>query len=126
MAMTATKIGVVYGTKSKIVRRVIIPDDDSELDNPLHVGNGETLEKIPMGPHDHGTISKLLGTNPDHNASRCAVVHPSGQVVKAIHADPEIDSVDNHPGFKNHVLILHREADVGWTYDHKTKKFSKS
>ena len=119
--MAATKIGIIFGTKNKHVRRIIKPDDDSEL-LTLLVGPGESLETVPIDtPLDHQTLSELIGTHPDPNAARCAVVNPSGDVVQVLMADPEIDSVDNHAGLKSHTLVAHPHADVGWVYNHQTK-----
>lgn len=114
--MPATKIGVVYGAQSKHIRRIIIPDEDSELEHPLLVGPGEQLATVPWGTRtDHVTLSNLLGTHPDHDAARCAVVHnETSKVVHIIMADPAIDQIAGH------TLVLHRDAAVGWSHDPMT------
>jgi len=46
--MARTQWGIVYGTANPHVRRHILPDDDSELNDPRLVGPGEKLIKVPI------------------------------------------------------------------------------
>jgi hypothetical protein len=115
--MAATKIGVVYGTKNKHIRRIIVPDDDAELNNPLHVGPGETLATVPVGTSiDHATLAKLLGTNADPSACRCAVINNgTNKVIDIVMADPLIDNIEGH------TMMFHSDAAIGWNYNAITK-----
>lgn len=113
-----SKIGIVYSTQSKIIRRVVIPTfDNSEITNHA-LSAGESL-LITDKPNqiNPDTISNLifqnLGITPP--SSRCAVVVKanavSGNVVSVIHADPDIDTISGH------TLMLNDTALPGWTWN---------
>jgi hypothetical protein len=101
------KVGIIYATNSKMVRRVIHPDRDDELGNPNIVKEGESL-LIVEREHYKATgrdacIHAHTGVHPPE--PRAAIVHPSGDIVGIIAADPDIDSVDWHPGHAGHTLV---------------------
>jgi hypothetical protein len=98
------QIGVIYGTESKIVRRVVIPDSPGEL--PNHVGDGESLFRLelpddPLVTTDADWISRQfyeeMGIAADKLPSaRCALVDASdGIVTSVLMADPVIDKHDD-------------------------------
>ena len=103
-------IGVVYGTKSGIVRRIICPDDDNELSTPGHLGPGESIHQLEgkWDPDEDYTpyIENLLGRIAP--SSRCVIINKGGQVINVLVADPEIDS---HPDGE---VVQHDTACIGW------------
>lgn len=110
----ATLIGIVYSAKGLILRRVIQPDFDSQLDDPAWVQPGETMLRIPIadevltrGLSWEGIVEAKIGQA--LNSPRCAVVDPQGTVVNVICADPDLDSV---PG---HTLVLSLTHSIGET-----------
>lgn len=110
-----SKMGVVYATGSKLIRRVIVPDSDRDLARSDFLGAGESILVVPIGnPFDTSGLQKLvldlhgLDIVP---CGRCAVIDGHGDVVNVIMADPEIDSVAGHR------LVTSETADVGWRYD---------
>lgn len=128
--MPATTFGTVYSTGSKMVRRIILPDDDKELLNGNHVGPGETMLVspmryslgLPLDPHDLATCKSLVKqatgvTPPD---ASCAVVDQTNTVVAVIMADPAIDA---HSA--GQLIHCYSPAiGIGCTYDPITKLFS--
>lgn len=109
---------IIYGTKSKIPRR-IVSDDDHDTLHPSHIGNGESalvvLEKNAdlSGPQQIANyLAKALGIDPSTIPHpRCLVVDPqTKKVVSVVLADENIDS---HPqGY----LINHSTALIGWEH----------
>jgi hypothetical protein len=119
--MPATKIGIVYATKSKIIRRVISPDDDAELDDAAHVQPGETMLRVSHPPvrsvedvklantYIEDVIKAATGVQPP--SPRCIAIDGVNIVRNVISADPDLDSL---PG---HTLRLHAYGDIDdrWT-----------
>jgi hypothetical protein len=114
--MASTKVGIVYSTGNFHIRSHIFPDDDSELNNPAHVGPGEAMVTIPLSScTDHDTMNTAIvaavpGTigNP-----RCVVIdNITGIVEQVIMADASIDAL---PGkmLKNHATA--QQGDV-WDF----------
>jgi hypothetical protein len=67
--MASTLIGVVYNIADSIVRRIIVPDDDSELNLPSHVQDGERMlvlpqssYTIPLRPEDIASIVQTVNS----------------------------------------------------------------
>ena len=92
----ANRLAVFYLTDSKILRRKIIPDFDTELEG-LHPLPGESMLLLPLNrPHDdtscRSAIAAATGVSPP--SGRCCVVNNSGDVVAVCSADPTIDT---HP-----------------------------
>jgi hypothetical protein len=108
-----TKVGIVYAKGTGILRRYIYPTNDSELDQPSHVGKGEAMlvvdRKVIASPLDIWIeLSQHLGKVIP--SGRCVVADPkTGAVVGAIMADPALDAF---PGFS---LVSHDTADIGWS-----------
>lgn len=103
-----TRVAIVYGTVSKIIRRVILP-----------VANGQTVEAVSgesvlyIDREEDGytlddcrrAMARYLGVNPPD--SRCVVVSPQNRVVRIIHADPDLD------GFPGHSIIRSSRGIIG-------------
>ncbi len=119
-----SKVGIVYATNSKIMRRIIVPTQDSELDH-VHVAPGETLLVVdsdkafrdaesgkfaPAVRAADAAIAVATGVVPP--SARCAEVR-DGKVVAVRMADPEIDTI---PGA---LLVKSAAAEVGW--DHSAR-----
>lgn len=89
----ATQLVVIYSTESKILRRKIIPDSDSQLS--IHQpGPGESRLFISLSqPYDDAScraaIAMTTGVTPP--SGRCCVVDGSGKVVGVCGADPALD-----------------------------------
>lgn len=128
MASPATSIGIVYATGSGIVRRIIVPTHESELDSPGHVGNAEAMIKVaaPLVKRRNGYpdldsarahVAAVIGRQPD--SGRCAVV-VSGIVTSIIMADPALDAITGA------TLVASDSASVGDRYDASRGSFSAS
>jgi hypothetical protein len=102
----ATRFVVIYATGSKILRRKIVLDDESQLD--LHQpGPGESRLLLPLSaPFDDAScravIAAATGTEP--LAGRCCIIDAGGNVVGVCNADPALDT---HPAGQ---LIAHDVA----------------
>lgn len=112
-----TKIGIVYGTKSKIIRHIIVPDDDAELNDSALTKNGESILIADRAiDYNLNTISTIVAihTGVKPPSSRCAVIDANNHVVSIIHADPVLDHMDGH------TLHLDEYAVIGWKFNPKT------
>lgn len=92
----ATHLAVFYATKSKILRRKVIPDDDMAVAQ-LRAEPGESVLLLPLTrSYDdaacRAAIAEATGCKPP--SGRCCVVDKSGNVVAVCNADPALDS---HP-----------------------------
>lgn len=99
--MPSTKVGIVYGTKSKIVRRIIVPDDDFELSLPQHLGPGESMlvqdRHLPHSVHAaQDAVCKHHGLTERPNAKCHLVCKVTGEVHGVVIADPELDTHPTH------------------------------
>jgi hypothetical protein len=109
----ATRLVVIYATRSKILRRKIILDDESQLD--LHQpGPGESLLVLPSSaPFDDAScraaIAAATGTEP--LAGRCCIIDAGDNVVGVCNADPALDTP---PAGQ---LIPHEVAGPGDRYE---------
>ena len=132
--MPATHIGVVIGAASRLIRRKIVVDDDSEFAGiQARLAPGEHLVQIPL---------LSLPSNPSGSGSdlRNATLHPiiatqtgiaaptisprlvqidliANQVVAAFLGDINIDK----PTVATHLLVQNDVAGIGWTYAPATK-----
>lgn len=117
-ASEAKQVGLIYGERSKLLRRAIVPDDPRELLDPLHLGKGEAMLAVwtNVPPLDTPTMQAIVarhcGVDPAALPSgRCAVVDASGDVVRVIMADPQIDAVEGMQ------LVLNDDVAAGWRYE---------
>ena len=95
----ATTFGIVYGIKTNIVRRIIIPDTDEELKFHPMV-KGETMLIVPKGPSDIFTCRELVAraTKKPSPSARHAVIDKKGMVVEIALIDPVLDGKVLFPG----------------------------
>jgi hypothetical protein len=89
----ATHLAVFYATKSKILRRKVIPDDDMPVAQ-LPAEPGESVLLLPLTrPYDdaacRAAIAEATGYKPP--SGRCCVLDKSGNVVAVCNADPALD-----------------------------------
>lgn len=77
--MPQTKIGVIYNEETGQVLRVVVPDDDAQLD--LHAGSGEKI--IKLNKTDYQTKTK--------EDIHKIVEDASGKIFKEKKADPVPD-----------------------------------
>ena len=80
--MAKTLMGVIYDTQSLAIRRIVIPDDDSQL--PRHVGKGESLATAPLSQGAdlnaaYVAVRNWTGREPPAMAD----VHAADQVARA-------------------------------------------
>lgn len=118
-----TKAGIVYSTGSKMIRRIIYPDDDSDLERFSWVGAGESLlivDKLDGVTPERARQEVEAATGakvPDHVS---AVVDPKTETVTdLICADPELDSVEGGE-------LIHcysKEIVPGCKYDSVKREF---
>jgi hypothetical protein len=92
----ATQLAVFYATQSKILRHMVIPDDDAQLER-LAVPPGESVLRMQLDrPHDEAScraaIAAATGVVPP--SGRCCVVDESRVVIAVCNADPALDA---HP-----------------------------
>jgi hypothetical protein len=109
----ATRLIVIYATGSKILRRKIILDDASQLDQH-QPGPGESLLLLPLSaPFDdaacRAAIAAAAGAEP--LSGRCCIIDARGNVVGVCNADPALDT---HPAGQ---LIAHDVAGPGDRYE---------
>jgi hypothetical protein len=113
MMASATKIAVVYSRRTGRVRWWLVPDHDGQL-GEIRVREGENVMHLPIeGYGDLQTIQAAVNahTKMIPTDDRYAVVHPSGEVVGAILADPLCgDAIEGHR------LIQHNHAGQGWKH----------
>jgi len=110
---------VVYATRSRIIRRIIVADPGMRLED--HVGHGE--DGIELSAQEEAAILPRGALGPDLSKigdhiqartglrpldPRCAVVDADGNVVNVVNADPDLDAI---PGYD---LIRDSEAGPGW------------
>jgi hypothetical protein len=92
----ATRLVVIYATRSKILRRKIILDDESQLG--LHQpGPGESLLLLPLSaPFDDASCRAAItaATRAEPLTVRCCIIDAGGNVVGVCNADPALDT---HP-----------------------------
>ncbi len=107
------KAGVIYGARSKIIRRIVVVGDGETLDG--HVGDGEALAccsvrmdgGFPVLDDAIEAVRSATGVTPP--SGRCLVIE-GGRVTAVINADPHIDRIDG-------VTLLATEVgDVGWSW----------
>ena len=107
------RVVVIYATRSKILRRKIILDDESQLD--LHQpGPGESLLRLPLSaPFDDASCRAAIAaaTGAEPLTGRCCIIDADGNVVGVCNADP---SLDTHPAGQ---LIAHNVAGPGYRYE---------
>jgi hypothetical protein len=89
----ATHLAVFHATKSKILRRKVIPDDNMAVAQ-LRGEPGESVPLLPLTrPYDdaagRAAIAEATGCKPP--SGRCCVVDKSGNVVAVCNADPALD-----------------------------------
>lgn len=118
---------IVYATGSRLPRRLIIPDDDTELLSLTpFLGPGESGRVFPQARITalanaarlagvdiaRMVLANLLGIAVGQIPSgRCCVIDPAGSVVNVIVADPALDQLDGH------TLVAHDQAGIGWAWD---------
>lgn len=109
----ANRVVVIYATRSKILRRKIILDDESQLG--LHQpGPGESLLLLPLSaPFDDASCRAAIAaaTGAESLAVRCCIIDAGGNVVGVCNADPALDT---HPAGQ---LIAHDVAGPGDRYE---------
>jgi hypothetical protein len=119
--MSSTKLGIVYSTVSKMIRRVIVPDNDKQLEDQSHIGNGETMlvvsKDVIQSPSDiYSQVELAIGKKPQDIT--CAIVDKNGSIVRLIKADPAIDAIEDHD-----LIPAPDEVDISAKYDKVTGKF---
>jgi hypothetical protein len=124
LTSTAKHCLLVYGTRSRILRRIVYPDYDSQLMHHVLL-DGESSLIVPMdnfgcfdiedikahSAYAAAHLETLIG-KPLHSG-RCALVPKDTEehvIEHVINADPWIDSLPAHN------LILHDTVSPGWVY----------
>ena len=61
----ATQVGVVYGADDLLIYEIIVPDHDTELDDPAFVRSGRVMMRIDHPVYqqhgDHESLAKAIG-----------------------------------------------------------------
>jgi hypothetical protein len=128
----APRLVVIYATRSKILRRKIILDDQAQLD--LHQpGPEESLLLLPLSaPFDDASCRAAIAaaTGAEPLAGRCCIIDAGGNVVGVCNADPALDThpagqlrADDiaGPGYRYEGGVFKRENG---TIDNATRKGS--
>lgn len=108
--------GVVYGARSRIIRRIIVPEDSWYLlQARKSLLPGELLALFEM-PHslDRDEVQAAIGM-PAHSGRCCRIRH--GRVIGVLMADPEID-----PMIGGDLIVQSDNAHHGWLWDGKKLK----
>jgi hypothetical protein len=108
-------VGLVYGKITGLLRRIVIPDNDSQLAG--HVGQGEAMVIASTaqystfsGPNDIQTyLNTITGIAP--SGYRAAMIDQAGNVNSLHHADPGCDSP-----FPGQILVWNDAAQPGWLF----------
>ena len=120
LAAKQTQAGIVYATGSKVVRSIVLTDDDSQL--APHQKSLLPGESFLIVPHVRGrdvldlevaeaAVQKATGVVPPRLV--CALVDKSATTVdNLIHADPAIDTHPTH-----NVILAAPGVHVNWKYD---------
>lgn len=90
--MAITQVGIVYSTSLRTIRRIIVPDFDSQLNDSKLLLNGEGLYKMPVANYNAsggmaGLQAALAGQIGPAGNDLCAVCNGQNQVVQVIRAD---------------------------------------
>lgn len=124
------KIGIIYATGSKMIRRIVVPDNEADLQKTGWVKNGETLLIADGFPergdirdpannaHVRDKIIEATGVTPPTLV--CAVVN-AGVVEAMIVADPAVDTLPGKTLIKSYAAGI----DVGCTYDARAGLFTR-
>lgn len=119
--MAATQFAVVYGTVSKVIRRIIEPGPENADDSHIalaqaNLAPGESLVAFNLSDfptsRTRADVQSKIGA-PAHSG-RCAIVAANAvtatPVVNVIQADPLVDVIAGH------LIVQTDTAGVGWTY----------
>lgn len=91
--MAATKVAVIYGASSKILRKIVIPDKDGDLAG-FKLAADEAMRIIDRPSSDMFTAARAECRTVNGDVApaepRCAVVNEKGLVVSFLCADPGI------------------------------------
>lgn len=93
--MAATQVGIIYSTSLRTIRRVVIPDFDSQLNDSKITGTGEGIYKMPIATYNTsggmaGLQAALVNQIGPAGNDLCAVCNGQNQVVGVVRADPAI------------------------------------
>lgn len=117
--MAETKAWAIYSTSRKVLRKIVISDEEN-YSASQHRSTGESIVEInpaaPTIPVALQAIQTATGVVPA--SGRCAVINPAGRVMRFVNADPDLDLV---PAF---TLISSDTANVGDIYDPQTGEFT--
>lgn len=97
--MPVTKMAVIYSIAQSRVRRIIVPDDDSQLDKyRTDILPGESIEMLPCvnGSFDVDIINKQISdiTGTPTLDDRHVVLDADGNEVSSYLLDPGIDQIE--------------------------------
>lgn len=110
----ATKIAIIYGQQSKVIRRVLVCDTDKELEAVSKTIPGESLMLLDRTEYDQldGLQLKLRVAQDIGNPieDRVVEIDSNGKVIGVYKADPLIDKPIFH---KDNILEYHKDAIVG-------------
>jgi hypothetical protein len=103
--------GVVYGAKTRIIRRIVIPDTNDELVGVRdRLIDGEAMALFQL-PHSFGREEIQAALGPPAHSGRCCRVR-DGVVIEVIMADPAVD-----PTINGDLIVQSDEAGHGWVWD---------
>lgn len=94
--MTATKVLVIYSKAQKVMRRLVICEQDDHYKSHIETAHEkEGLLEIPLDLYNTFDAEKLARYVEDEigksTGDECVVICPYGTTKAFIHADPEID-----------------------------------
>ena len=63
--MAAEYVGIVYGIGDQLIHKIVVPDNDSELDDRAFVAPGELMMRVVRSVYDkhdnHVSLAKAVG-----------------------------------------------------------------
>lgn len=98
---------IVYGEKSKIIRRVIVSDEPIDANEHTHTGEASIhVESISIFKQADiaSAVEKATGVKPPD--SKHAVVRQDGTIASILQCDPEIDVIPDHEIVKVYAGVL--------------------
>jgi hypothetical protein len=114
--MAATLVGVIYSPRQRVIRRVIVPDNDAQLNDPAWLLAGERMLTLPLATYQafqgradlEANVAGQIGAA---GSDRCVLLDGRNVVQGVVFADPTIDVADLLP--KGWSLVENAAGEVG-------------
>lgn len=122
--MAQTKVIIVYSLNQNLRRRVVKPDDDSQIPFHSDCADGEALAIVDLEDYDALGADAVLGQylmQIPQSDRHCIIHNETNEVLAVVSADHTITA--DCDAVSPHILIPHDKAQVGWIYNSQTGEF---